>query len=158
MKNPHDMGSQIDPTTALDRTIEVAARLTEVMQGQLERHGLNVAQASVLFHLRHQGPMVQRQLSEAIDHSPRHVTSLVDALEHAGLVQRSTHPDDRRAWLVRLTDRGAALSEGMEQGRQEAAELLFADPPAADVEAYVAMLDHVLEQLASVAAEVGSEW
>lgn len=152
------MADWVDSLTALDRTIEVAARLTEVMQGQLERHGLNVAQASVLFHLRHQGPMVQRQLSEAIGHSPRHVTSLVDALEDAGLAQRSTHPDDRRAWLVRLTDRGGALSEGMEQGRREAARLLFADPPAADVETYIAMLDHLLEQLAPVAAKVGSEW
>lgn len=102
--------------------------------------------------------MVQRQLSEAICHSPRHVTSLVDALEDAGLVQRSTHPDDRRAWLVRITDRGGALSEGMEQGRRRAAELLFADPPAADVETYIDMLDHVLERLARVAAKVGSEW
>lgn len=152
------MAGRVDPLTALDRTIEVAARLTEVMQGRLECHGLNVAQAGVLFHLRHQGPLVQRQLSEAIGHSPRHVTSLVDALEDAGFVQRSAHPDDRRAWLVRLTDRGGALSQGMEQGRREAARLLFADLPAADVEAYVAMLDHVLERLAHVAAEVGSEW
>ena len=42
---------------------------------------------------------------------PTSVTNAVDRLEDAGLVTRSTHPDDRRAYLVALTPSGRELAE-----------------------------------------------
>lgn len=144
-----------EPLIALDRTIEAATRLTELMENDLQRRGLNVAQAGVLFHLREQGPMVQRQLSEALAHTPRHVTSLVDALEQAGLVRRQEHPDDRRAWLVRLTDHGLQLVETMDRDRREAARQLFSDLPPSEIASYVAVLNHVLDRLPHTTATAG---
>jgi DNA-binding MarR family transcriptional regulator len=47
--------------------------------------------------------MTQRQLSEALQCSPRNVTGLVDALGSDGLAERGAHPTDRRASLVALT-------------------------------------------------------
>lgn len=145
----------VDALTALDRTVEVAVRVREVMENDLQRRGLTVAQAAALFHLRHRGPMVQRELSEALGCSPRHVTSLVDALEETGLVRREAHPEDRRAWLVTLTDRGVELAQAMERDRREAARRLFADLAEPRVASYISMLEHVLERLPHVAASVG---
>jgi DNA-binding MarR family transcriptional regulator len=45
-------------------------------------------------------------LAEALDVSPRSVTSKVDAAERDGYVVRSPDPSDRRATLVGLTERG----------------------------------------------------
>jgi DNA-binding MarR family transcriptional regulator len=42
---------------------------------------------------------------------PTSVTNAVDRLEDAGLVTRSTHPDDRRAYLDELTSSGRELVE-----------------------------------------------
>ncbi len=42
---------------------------------------------------------------------PTSVTNAVDRLEDAGLVTRSTHPEDRRAMLVALTATGRELAE-----------------------------------------------
>jgi DNA-binding MarR family transcriptional regulator len=42
---------------------------------------------------------------------PTSVTNAVDRLEDAGLVTRSTHPEDRRAMLVALTAQGRELAE-----------------------------------------------
>lgn len=39
---------------------------------------------------------------------PSTVTALADALEAAGLAQRARDPADRRAWLLSLTEAGAA--------------------------------------------------
>lgn len=136
-----------EPLDALDRTFEVTTRLTELMQHDLARRGLNLTEASALFHLRDAGPMVQRQLSETLGHSPRHVTSVVDALEEAGLVHRAPHPDDRRAWLVTPTERGREVADAMRGSRRAAAGLLFADLPHSDVAAYISTLEHVLDRL-----------
>ncbi|WP_325063218.1 MarR family winged helix-turn-helix transcriptional regulator [Halovulum marinum] len=44
---------------------------------------------------------------------PSTVTAVADALEAKGLAVRGRDPDDRRAWLLRLTDDGRALRERM---------------------------------------------
>lgn len=55
-------------------------------------------------------PHTLRALAEQLGADPPYVTLIVDDLEQRGLVQRTPHPDDRRAKLVQLTDagRGAA--------------------------------------------------
>jgi DNA-binding MarR family transcriptional regulator len=42
---------------------------------------------------------------------PTSVTSIVDRLEKAGLVIRKPHPEDGRAVLAEITDRGRELVE-----------------------------------------------
>lgn len=70
-------------------------------------------------------PQRQTALAAALDVVPRSITSLVDDLEHAGLVARDPDPSDRRATLVRVTDEGrAVLAEADRQRRRHAEELL----------------------------------
>lgn len=73
------------------------------------------------------GPEPQRQtaLAVALDVVPRSITSLVDDLERAGLVERLHDPTDRRATLVAVTQQGrAVLAEADLQRRRHADELL----------------------------------
>ena len=48
------------------------------------------------------------ELADRLGIVPRSVTTVVDALEEAGLVRREIDPRNRRAILLRLTDQGAA--------------------------------------------------
>ncbi len=41
------------------------------------------------------------------------ITGLLDGLEREGLLSRGPHPQDRRCTLVRLSDRGYTLLDGM---------------------------------------------
>jgi MarR family 2-MHQ and catechol resistance regulon transcriptional repressor len=65
----------------------VTARLNPVLQ---KEHGLTESQFGVLEALWHLGPMM-------------------DNLERDGLVRRDPNPEDRRAHLVRLSEKGKAL-------------------------------------------------
>ena len=68
-------------------------------------------------------------MTELADHLgivPRSVTTVVDALEEAGLVRREIDPRNRRAIRLHLTDRGMAVREEMREARRRAAEDLFA--------------------------------
>jgi DNA-binding MarR family transcriptional regulator len=147
MSDMGEMGGTSLRVAALDHTFELAARLGDMMERALDERGLSTARAEVLFVLHQRGPLVQRELSQALRCTPRHVTGLVDVLETQGWVARSPHPTDRRATLVSLTERGTAAAARMHAERQEAAAALFGDVPADDLARFVAVLDQVLDRI-----------
>lgn len=137
-----------DPAAALDKVFELAGRIGDLMQSDLAEHGLTPARAEVLLVLHHRREsLVQRQLSEVLRCTPRHVTSLVDTLEAHGWAVRTPHPSDRRATLVGLTSRGTAEAERLDTERRAAAHALLGKLPARDVAGFVRVADHVLDQL-----------
>ncbi len=140
--------TQMPPSVvAFDRVFELAARLGDLMERDLSGRGLSTSRAEVLFVLYQRGPMVQRELSQALRCTPRYVTGLIDALEAQGWVARSPHPTDRRATLVTLTEQGAAAAARMYAERQEGAAALFGEVTPDDLETFVAVLDQVLDRI-----------
>ena len=74
------------------------------------------------------------ELADRLGIVPRSLTTVIDALEEAGLVRREIDPRNRRAILLHLTDRGAAVRDEMREARRRAAGDLFAPLPPADRE------------------------
>lgn len=75
------------------------------------RHGLTTGEFDVLSALRRSGPactLMPSQLSSLLMMSRAGMTSRLDRLEAAGLVERALDPADRRSFRVRLTDKGNA--------------------------------------------------
>lgn len=145
---------QPDLVATFDKVFELASRVGEVMHATLTDRGLTPARAEVLLVLHHHGAtMVQRELSQALRCTPRHVTALIDVLEGNGWVTRGAHPTDRRATLVGLTEQGAAAAERMDGERRDAAHALFGGLPAADLAGFVAVADHVLRHFGAPEVE-----
>jgi DNA-binding MarR family transcriptional regulator len=71
--------------------------------------GLKLTEAYLLGHVHTHGPMTQTQLAEWLGIGRAATGSLIDALEAKGLVERSPHAADRRAWLVASTERAAPI-------------------------------------------------
>jgi DNA-binding MarR family transcriptional regulator len=129
------------------RLFELTIVLGDLMARGLAERGLSRARATVISQLRERGPVVQRELSQALDVTPRNVTGLVDGLEAAGLVKRFPHPTDRRATLVRLTRTGERLAERLHADERQFGEVLFEGIRASDLSTMTAALDRVLERL-----------
>ena len=76
--------------------------------------GLTNAQYSVLAPLlgmeRSGQRPSQRQLADLTGLEPLYVSKLARALEQAGLIERSDHPDDSRAVQLSLTDQGREVT------------------------------------------------
>ncbi len=140
---------------ALDRLFELAVVLFEAMERGLADRRLSRPRAEVLWRLYHQGPMTQRELSEALECTPRNVTGLLDALQADGLASRGPHPTDRRATLVSLTEQGTVTVAALRTEHQAGADFLFGDVPAAGLTTFVTTVDHVLARLRE--AESGTE-
>ncbi len=133
---------------AFDALFEIAARLGELMERGLAERGLTSSRAEVLFRLHGGGPMMQRELSDALRCTPRHVTGLVDQLEADGLAKREPHPTDRRATLVTLTPEGTNLAVRIFDEREAAARAMLGDLPHTALATTVEVLRTFLDRLA----------
>lgn len=74
--------------------------------------GVTFARYEVLMLLSfsRRGSLPMKLIAARLQVHPTSVTNAVDRLEDAGLVQRSTHPDDRRAFIITITDAGQDLA------------------------------------------------
>jgi len=107
-------------------------RMRREVREQLAPVELTPARHRMLRVLARAGePQRQATLAGWLDVVPRSITSLVDDLEQADLVERRPDPTDRRATLVALTDQGrAVLATADAERRRRADELLSRLSPA----------------------------
>lgn len=131
----------------LDQLFDLAVVLGEMMNARLAGHGLTAARAEVLWVLHRAGPRTQRELSELLKCTPRNVTGLVDALERTGFVERTPHPSDRRAIVVRLSGEGQTLIEGWKTDREHGGARLLGGIPADRLAIVGDVLDQVTARL-----------
>ncbi|MFE7632297.1 MarR family winged helix-turn-helix transcriptional regulator [Kocuria sp. NPDC057446] len=71
------------------------------------------------------GSLRVKDLADALRIAPRSATEVVDLLERQELVERVPDPSDRRATLVALTPRGAALREQVRKDRRRESDEYF---------------------------------
>jgi DNA-binding MarR family transcriptional regulator len=140
-------------TPTPDTAAELADALTRAMKRirrqtmhRLEPYGITPAQARALRTLAHAPGCESREtmrLSELADRlhiAPRSATTVVDALEEAGLVARTPDPADRRAVRVVLTEAGRAALDRIDQVRHEVAQEYFGPISPAEQESLLRSL------------------
>ena len=79
--------------------------------------GLSMPQFSVLMQLHYKGACGMSEISERFDVTAAAASQLVDKLVQAGYIERTEDPSDRRAKLLKLSAKGAALVDGGIQER-----------------------------------------
>lgn len=90
--------------------------------------GVTVTDSLVLTNLALAGrPITPRDLARRLLISSGTVTTMVDRLEQAGLVERSANPADRRSLLIVLTDKGR---RSLLYSREQFVDALDASLPA----------------------------
>jgi len=111
-----------------------------------ERTGLSFGKMKALRRIAGQA-MSMRELAGLLGMDPPNLTTVVDDLERSGLVERQSHPTDRRVKLVAATSKGAALA-------QQANEIL-GRPPAALVDLPPDELEFLARILVRIRQEAG---
>jgi DNA-binding MarR family transcriptional regulator len=93
----------------------LATKLRAAVDRALAPLGLTHAQYSLLASLygftRAGARPSQRELADWTGLEPIFVSKLARALEQAGLIERTEHPADTRAFQLRLTDRGTEVAQ-----------------------------------------------
>ena len=130
-----------DPVRLADQLHRLTQRLRRAQAERLAPLGLTPAQERALRLItRGDEPPRMTELADRLGIVPRSLTTVVDALEEAGLVRREIDPRNRRAILLRLTDQGSAVRDGLREARRRAAEDLFAPLSPSERETLASLL------------------
>jgi DNA-binding MarR family transcriptional regulator len=133
-----------DPVQLADLLHRLTRRLRSAQAQRLAPLGLTPAQERAMRLIaRAEEPPRMTELADRLGIVPRSLTTVIDALEEAGLVRREIDPRNRRAILLRLTERGAAVRDDLREARRRAAEDLFAPLPDADRETLAELLSRL---------------
>ncbi len=82
--------------------------------------GVTPVQAMVLAFLAEEDHVTSRNLGERTILDSATLTGILDRLEGAGLVERRSNPEDRRAILICLTSEGRAVADSLGSAIEEA--------------------------------------
>ena len=87
------------------------SEMLSAFEANLDRtSGLSQTQFFVLILLkRNPDGLSIGTLADGVSVTSQTMTRIIDRMEVAGLCDREQHPQDRRAWLVRLTENGAQV-------------------------------------------------
>jgi DNA-binding MarR family transcriptional regulator len=99
------------PVEVLARVTRFAAIMNRSFDEVFARHGLHNGEFDVLAAIRRSGPpyvVTPSVLSEQLMLSRAGMTNRLDRLDRAGLINRRLDPQDRRSFLVTLTEKGMA--------------------------------------------------
>jgi DNA-binding MarR family transcriptional regulator len=103
--------------TVEDRLIflisKVYQKLIINLQKAFSESGVEVTpiQVMLLFFLQKNNGSSLTQISQGLMLENPTVTGLIDRLEKLGYVKRSNHPDDRRVYLIYLTEKGNMVAK-----------------------------------------------
>ena len=120
----------------------------EIRKRLRERFGISLARFDYMAQLyRYRDGLKMRALSRYLMVTGGNVTGLTDELERDGLVAREVSPDDRRAWIVRLTPKGRRGFEAMAQEHEQWILELFSGIDAKTVQQLYTQLGALRVQL-----------
>jgi len=91
---------------------KVCQKLIINLQKSFSESGIEVTpiQVMLLFFLQKNDGSSLTQISQGLMLENPTVTGLIDRLEKLGYVKRSDHPNDRRVYLVHLTEKGKKVA------------------------------------------------
>lgn len=101
---------------ALDEILGLLARNERTHLG---RARLSSSQAKVLAAISASRETRLTELSRDLGLSKSTISLALEGLERSGLLHRARQPNDRRAYTVRLSERGRALARGMLADRRD---------------------------------------
>jgi DNA-binding MarR family transcriptional regulator len=141
---------------------EVAANLVrtaDALVAEIQRRRREIAelsasafQALAVLEGAHE-PLAGHVIAERLLVSTASMTSLLDTLERRGLVERRSHPDDRRKVLIHLTDEARKIVDRMLPAVHAAATEALADVAERDREQLISSLTRIRARLNELASQ-----
>ncbi len=93
-------------TEMLSLIRQVHLRFARFFSRKLAREQITLPQYMLLMSILEEGPQKMNSLAKFLQASTPSMTNLVDKLEAIGYARRLPHPEDRRANIIELTERG----------------------------------------------------
>lgn len=123
------------------------------MEAALRPHDVGATQWYVLYHLAHDGPIMQRELLEMLKVERATLSVVVGELVRKGLIKQVPHRTDGRRKLLRMTETGAALWDRLPDLETLIHKAAFDGIDDADIAVAVRVLGAATERLDLLSTE-----
>jgi len=133
---------------ALDERIpfllsQLGSHIANAFHSRMSDIGVEPRTYAVLMALATQDGQSQRELCARLDIHRNAMVSLVDALEAQDMVKRKTHPGDRRAFAITLTNKARRLLPTLDQAGRALEDAVTAPLSAVERDALRELLQRV---------------
>lgn len=131
----------------ISRIKQVGGRLFDRMLAEADIDAFNGAQGRILYVLWQGDGLTISQLCAQTSLANTTLTSMLDRMEQSGLIVRTPSPTDRRALLIRLTDKARALREDYDRISQRMNDLYYLGFTEEEVRQLESYLERILNNL-----------
>ena len=108
---------------------------------------INPAQGRILFVLWQEDGIPIRELAKRTSLGKSTLTSMLDRLEEAGYIVRERSKADRRAILVKRTDKDRAAQAAYERVSKAMGDVYYAGLSEAKIDGFERLLERILDNL-----------
>ena len=131
----------------ISRIKQVGARLFDRMLAEADIDAFNGAQGRILYVLWQEDGVTISVLSSKTSLANTTLTSMLDRMEAGGLIHRTPSPTDRRASLIRLTDKARSLQDDYDRISQQMNEQYYKGFSDDEIRTLESLLQRVLSNL-----------
>ncbi|NOU97786.1 MarR family transcriptional regulator [Paenibacillus sp. LMG 31456] len=86
-------------------------KLTNLLQARLKEYDITPEQWSVLYQVARSEGLIQKEIADRAGKDRPTTTRILDQLEGKGCIYKKTGENDRRSFLVHITEKGKLLIE-----------------------------------------------
>lgn len=146
----------------IDRIVETAiylqAESRRLAREECAKHGITATQLNVLKLLQAVGDLSLSELSRRMAAKNSTITGIIDRMAGAGLVTREQSAEDRRVWIIRMTDEGRAMSRSIDVAPWDLLRSALGALPPGELESLIKTLTKVAAHVEdAVAGTEGDE-
>jgi len=107
---------ELDSETIFSMVFDLVTNFSKLMSFDKRLEKLRTIEFYVLIHLALKGPKKMTDLARAFSMTKSNVTLIVDSMESNGLLCRKRAEEDRRVYLIHLTETGQSMYRSFLKG------------------------------------------
>ncbi|TCP29982.1 DNA-binding MarR family transcriptional regulator [Scopulibacillus darangshiensis] len=123
--------------------LKSSKRLTRLITMHLKPYNITSEQWIVLKRVSEADHISQKELSQRSDKDQATLTKILDLLEKNGYVSRKPNPDDRRSFLICISDSGKSLKEELFPFIEHLYSQIISDIPEEQMAVYQEVLQKI---------------
>ncbi|WP_406660215.1 MarR family transcriptional regulator [Methanolobus sp. ZRKC3] len=130
-------------TSHLFRSIQI------YVSKELEPYGIGSGQFPFIMRLLHCDGIKQEELASCLKYDRATITRSMNKLEEMGYVSRERDPDDRRAYMVCLTEKGRAMEPVIKDVSSQLNDVLLRGFTEEETMSFISMLMRTVDNISS---------
>ena len=133
------------PLDFLSPLHKASRQISVYLEAHTRELGVSPGEGHVLSYLRSYAPTPIGELVRVFGIKQSTFTSLLDRLENARLIRREINPEDRRSFVIHISDEGLELAERLNQCLETLEEKIRECVSSRDLEGFRAVMGAVEE-------------